>query len=152
MSGKAFLDYEGLTKYNERIQSDLAKLGSIPAGVILAYHNADGTIPAGWAICDGQNGTPDLRGRFILGASESRTAGSKGGSETHTLTVDELPAHTHTVSGVTITESTAGGSLFSGGEDEISPGDSSISGATGKGAAIDMMPPYYVLVYIMKLP
>ena len=49
----------------------------------------------GWHICDGTRGTPDLRGRFILGASDSHVAGSTGGEENHTLTVDEMPAHSH---------------------------------------------------------
>jgi hypothetical protein len=38
---------------------------AIPVGVIMAYYTTP--APPGWAICDGSNGTPDLRGRFILG-------------------------------------------------------------------------------------
>lgn len=51
---------------------------------------------AGWAQNEeGQYLTPDLRGRFLLGASETHTVGSTGGEETHTLTVDEMPQHNH---------------------------------------------------------
>lgn len=152
MSGQQFLDYGGLGKYNAKIQQELSKIESIPSYAILAYSGTAETIPSGWAICDGQNGTPDLRGRFILGASDDYTVGDTGGSDTHTLTVDELPTHHHSVAGVTVTENGKGGSLFSGGEDEISPSTSVDTSDTGEGEAIDIMPPYYALVYIMKLP
>lgn len=150
MSEKAFLDYEGLERYNARIKNEISKIEQIPPGVILAYGGE--TIPIGWAICDGQNGTPDLRGRFILGSNDEYVVGSTGGSESHALTIDELPQHSHTVSSVEVTESLLGGSLFSGGEDEIAPSDEAMSGETGQGDSFDIMPPYYVLVYIMKLP
>lgn len=152
MSEKSFLDYKGLETYNARIQNELSKIESIPAGVILAYNGASESIPSGWALCDGQNGTPDLRGRFILGASDLHEAGQTGGSETHILTIGELPSHNHGVAGVTITENDTGGSLFSGGENELSPSESGETENTGNGDEIDIMPPYYVLVYIMKLP
>lgn len=60
------------------------------------------SIPSGWAECNGQNGTPDLRGRFILGRGQgtglsNRTYGDIDGHETHTLTTSEMPSHTHTI-------------------------------------------------------
>ena len=66
----------------------------IPRGVIVAYHGT-GT-PSGWAVCDGNNGTPNLKNRFILGANP-KAAGSVGGVESVTLTAEQsgLPAHTH---------------------------------------------------------
>lgn len=152
MSGQQFLDYEGLGKYDAKIKRELAKIDSIPPYVVLAYSGTAETIPDGWAICDGQNGTPDLRGRFILGASDDYAIGDEGGSATHALTVDELPEHHHSVAGVTLTENGNGGSLFSGGDDEISASDSAETSDTGNGEAFNIMPPYYVLVYIMKLP
>lgn len=39
----------------------------IPRGIVVAFY---GDVPAGWLLCDGTNGTPDLRGRFVLGASQ----------------------------------------------------------------------------------
>jgi hypothetical protein len=63
------------------------------------------SIPSGWVLCNGQNGTPDLRDRFVIGAGGSYSPGSAGGSTTlstsvsvngHTLTVDEIPGHQHT--------------------------------------------------------
>ncbi len=78
--------------------------GTIPLGGIIMWSGA--TPPNGWALCNGQtlNGqvTPDLRGRFVLGSGAGtgltvRTLGQTGGVETVTLTLNEIPAHTHTV-------------------------------------------------------
>jgi microcystin-dependent protein len=57
--------------------------------------------PGGWLLCDGTNGTPDLRGKFILGSGQgvgltNRTEGQVGGAETHVLTINEMPSHNHT--------------------------------------------------------
>lgn len=121
----------------------------LPSGSIVMWSGT--TIPAGWAICDGQNGTPDLRGRFVMGSSAAHAIGSSGGSETHTITVAELPAHNHIVSGVNLTADGNGGSLFSGGEDSISASNSIETSSTGNGAEMNILPPYYTLAYIMKL-
>jgi hypothetical protein len=78
--------------------------GSIPAGVIVMWSGVVTAIPGGWAICDGTNGTPDLRGKFIRGASGD--PGATGGAVTHThadhaalphsgATVDAHPAQSH---------------------------------------------------------
>lgn len=47
-----------------------------PPGMIVIWSGA--TIPTGWALCDGANGTPDLRGRFIYGGSSGDTTGTQG--------------------------------------------------------------------------
>ena len=48
---------------------------AIPYGVIVAYYSST-NIPNGWALCDGNNSTPDLRGRFILGSNPGGTGGT----------------------------------------------------------------------------
>ena len=48
-----------------------------------------------WHICDGTNGTPDLRDRFIVGSGSSYNVGDKGGEAKHTLTLQEAPSHVH---------------------------------------------------------
>ena len=93
----------------------------VPKGVIVMWSGTIATIPTGWALCNGSNSTPDLRGRFIMGASNSIAPGTTGGSSTssaagshthtegsagghnhtgatgsHVLTTDEIPAHSHT--------------------------------------------------------
>jgi microcystin-dependent protein len=58
--------------------------------------------PSGWALCDGTNEkTPDLRGRFILSSGSSYTVGQTGGESDVTLSIDQIPSHTHNVSGNT---------------------------------------------------
>lgn len=64
---------------------------SIPAGLISMWHGLLSAIPSGWALCDGQNGTPDLRGQFIRGAAAD--PGSTGGAATHVHTVTQPDAH-----------------------------------------------------------
>lgn len=71
----------------------------IPHGTIVMWTGS--LAPSGWALCDGANGTPDLRGRFVLSFGQgsgltNRLVNQTGGAETHTLTVNEMPSHTHT--------------------------------------------------------
>lgn len=81
---------------------DPSAIGGVPAGVIVAY-NGD-TAPAGWAICNGQNGTPDLRDRFIVGVSSSKARGARAGVESVKLTAEQsgVPAHTHVAADVDV--------------------------------------------------
>ena len=52
------------------------------------------TAPSGWAICNGQNGTPDLRNRFIVGTG-AYNLGNTGGANSVTLTATQMPNHAH---------------------------------------------------------
>jgi hypothetical protein len=54
-------------------------------------------VPAGWALCNGSNGTPDLTGRFLVGAGAAYNPGDIGGADTVVLTEAQLPAHSHSV-------------------------------------------------------
>ena len=72
----------------------------IPSGLISLWSGSVATIPSGWALCNGSNGTPDLRNRFVVGAGDTYSVGGTGGSTTQSLTTGNIPAHTHTVSGV----------------------------------------------------
>ncbi|CAF1135759.1 unnamed protein product [Adineta steineri] len=78
----------------------------VPSGVILLWSGTIATVPQDWAICDGTQGTPDLRDRFILGSgsnaqySPTQTGGSS--SQTANITVDDttlttaqMPSHSH---------------------------------------------------------
>ncbi len=98
---------ENLNKIEQGIYDAHALATSaIPRGVIVMWSGAAAAIPAGWALCDGGTytapdgtsvTTPDLRDRFIVGAGGSYAVGATGGEATHVLTVDEMPAHTHSV-------------------------------------------------------
>ena len=130
-----------------------------------------------WILCDGgsdgKGGTvPDLRGRMILGASDEHTAGSTGGSETHshsisgtvgatTLTVEQLAGHTHTFgvsgSGTGTSNSWVPASATSGAgsypETSQTGGSQShthsLSGANS--GAASSLPPYYSGQYVIRV-
>ena len=68
---------------------------NIPAGIIVMWSGVAAAIPSGWYLCDGQNGTPDLRNRFIVGAGSSYEVGNTGGSDSVTLTTEQMPSHLH---------------------------------------------------------
>ena len=50
------------------------------SGAIMMWSGAVATIPSGWFLCDGQNNTPDLRNKFIIGAGDTYAFGATGGS------------------------------------------------------------------------
>lgn len=80
----------------------------IPLGSIIMWSGSIASIPSGWALCDGTSGTPDLRNRFIVGAGSTYAVGDTGGANSVTLTVNDIPSHTHTFSGTTSTASITG--------------------------------------------
>jgi len=110
-------------------------------GMILQWYGTIATIPSGWQLCNGANGTPDLRNKFIVCANAD-----SGGLAKTTITgvatqSDATPFHYHNCT-VSIS---SGGSIAAGADY-----DSSASGVSG--ANIDVaLPPYYALAYIMKL-
>jgi microcystin-dependent protein len=63
----------------------------IPIGTVAIWTGALNTVPDGWQVADGTNGTLDLRDRFIVGAGSLYNNGTTGGS-----TESRLPSHTHT--------------------------------------------------------
>jgi len=78
--------------------SDTLCRAEVPFGAIILWSGSE--IPSGWALCDGTNGTPDLRDRFVVGAGSTYSVGDTGGSFTtdgHTLTEAEMPSHAHAV-------------------------------------------------------
>lgn len=70
---------------------------AIPSGVILLWSGSTSNIPSGWTLCNGSNGTPDLRDRFVVGAGNTYAVGATGGANTVTLDATQIPSHTHTV-------------------------------------------------------
>ena len=103
----------------------------VPAGIIVMWSGADGAIPTGWALCNGSNGTPDLRGRFIISSTYSAGIGGlygggqttnvsttqTGGSHDHVLSIAEMPVHNHGGnSGNTSADHTHGVSTTTGNE------------------------------------
>lgn len=61
------------------IPSSTASGTSVPAGAIIMWSGSIGSIPTGYVICNGSNGTPDLRDRFVVGAGNTYAVGNTGG-------------------------------------------------------------------------
>ena len=137
---------------------------AVPSGGIIMWSGAVSAIPSGWVLCDGSNSTPDLRSRFIVGASgdgsnnvtfdantgavsSNYSVGVTGGSVAHQLTVAEMPSHTHT----------EGVNVNSSGQDQAGSGSgdndntaTQNSGSTGGDDFHENRPPYFALAFIMK--
>ncbi|BAQ90140.1 putative tail fiber protein [uncultured Mediterranean phage uvMED] len=75
--------------------SALTGIVSIPSGLIAMWSGTNANIPSGWHLCDGNNSTPDLTERFIIGREASTNTNNSGGSNTVTLAEGNLPSHTH---------------------------------------------------------
>ena len=133
----------------------------VPSGGIIMWSGSTASMPSGWVLCNGANGTPNLQDRFIVGAGSSYAVGATGGSadavvvsHSHTASTNSTGAHTHTAMGA-ISGGATGSStgIKRGTVTTSSEGDHShavyisSTGVSGTGANI---PPYYALAFIMK--
>src|SRR5437899_1569932 len=66
----------------------------IISGMICMF---SGAIPSGWVLCDGLNGTPDLRDRFVVAAGAGHPVNTVGGEKTHVMTSAEMANHQHSM-------------------------------------------------------
>lgn len=121
--------------------------GCVPIGTIVIWSGTAENIPAGWALCDGQDGRPDLRDRFVLGAGAVHAVGETGGSEEVTLTELQMPMHNHGIRLHNVTSSATGS-----GKNVLSGYDTYSSNTVNAGHSQphNNMPPYYALCYIIK--
>lgn len=91
-----YKDDEKLPRFSykvSKLSSGSDSSSSVPKGTILSWYGSSDSVPKGYALCDGRNGTPDLRGRFLVGVDGSTyKLGSKGGEEKHKLVGAELPS------------------------------------------------------------
>ncbi len=143
-----------------------------PAGGIILWSGSIGSIPAGWVLCNGNNGTPDLRNRFVVGAGSTYSVDATGGSadaivvsHTHTATSTSVvtdPGHTHGLDfnatlpfdgGGGIPNSTFGGSVnrsTASATTGITVATTTTNASAGTSGTNANLPPYYALCYIMK--
>ena len=145
-----------------------ASAPTLPTGVIVLWSGAIGSIPSGYYLCDGTNGTPDLRDRFIIGAGNTYSVSQTGGtadaivvSHTHTASTTAYDSgHTHTyVNGSTSAsyrvDGASGPPGYFGDLGTTNSGNANISASTtiastgSSGTGLNI-PPYYALAYIMK--
>lgn len=172
---------DGSMKFKVRRFGDGGGGGLLP-GAIIAFSGSfsddgypinKGTPDKDWHLCDGTNGTPDLRGRFILGASDAHAKGTTGGEEETGLSIANLPPHSF--SGVTSDDGQHDHNISAG--QAWAPGvlparlsyrdnngltdfktdaaglhhHTFTTNTLGEGTKHNDMPPFYTLSYIMKL-
>ena len=122
---------------------------AMPVGSIIMFSGKAEEIPSGWAICDGTNGTPNLIDRFVLA---STYCGGTGGNAQITLSVSQLPPHRHRLKKCWYGKSdNADDRQVVRWDDSVSTNDQILTEETGFGLPINIMPPYYRLIYIMKI-
>ena len=137
----------------------------IPAGGIFLWSGSIGSIPAGYVLCNGSNGTPDLRDRFVVGAGSTYPVDATGGSanaivvsHTHTATSAVTdPGHTHSYASAVFNCNQNSGQVQAG----VTTTGTTASNTTGITVATTVatagtsgtnanLPPYFALCYIMK--
>ena len=141
-----------------------AVTASFPTGGIIMWSGSIATIPAGWLLCNGTSGTPDLRNRFVVGAGSTYAVAATGGSadaivvsHTHTATVTD-PGHNHQFKGGTYNNSEgAGPNSIANTANSLSDTTASnttgitvSNSTTGSSGTNANLPPYYSLAFIMK--
>lgn len=151
-------------------------LSPVPIGGIILWSGSVASIPSGWALCNGSNGTPDLRNRFVVGAGSTYRPGNTGGLDKVTLSLAEMPSHFHQI-GVIVAKwgdnsnnrnfpdfnstsypnSDYGGDIarwrtrYQGGSTNYTSAGSSNGRTRGTTTAHENRPPYYALAYIMRI-
>lgn len=169
-----------ITNLSNHTHTSVQVAGTIPIGGIVLWSGSVATVPTGWNLCDGTNGTVDLRDRFVVGAGSTYSVGGTGGATTHThttgnvtLTIAQIPSHTHQYSDIFHTERSAHtpfpnpyvfpapvigssdtdfdndrGSQISRTTDSSGTGGPHNHGATSSDSSL---PPYYALAYIQRI-
>ena len=139
--------------------------GNVAVGSIMIWSGATNQIPAGWQLCDGTNGSPDLRDKFVIGAGNNYNVDDTGGSTTETVnisgsdTVNISASDNVTISGTTGTVQQTGGSAYTSMYSQANHTHSFSGSATVNITASDTvnisgsdtvntLPPYYSLCYI----
>jgi hypothetical protein len=129
-----------------------AQLNSpVPKGVILMWSGAIVAIPAGYLLCDGTNGTPDLRNRFVAGAGSSYAVNATGGASSTGM----AGSHTHTINGTTevinTTTQSAAAAVGINAITAVTPQSHTHSANLVGDHQHSSLPPYMALAYIMKV-
>ena len=146
----------------------------IPSGVIVMWSGSIAAIPSGWYLCDGNNSTPNLQDKFIVGAGSSYAVAGTGGSKdavvvshNHSASSSSSvsdPGHAHTFD-ASITGNTntsyisqlsrdpafvSNSGLINNATTGISVSTSTTVNSAGVSGTNANLPPYYALAYIMK--
>lgn len=153
------------TEVYTKTEIDALLRALIPTGIITKWSGSVASIPAGWYLCNGANGTVNLVDRFIIGAGSSYAVGATGGnknavviSHSHSAWTDTQGNHNHSFPG--------GGSNYVGGQQPTGSGtvqgyvSTSYAGShahnvgvstNGEDGTNKNLPPYYALCFIQKV-
>jgi len=139
---------------------------TIPTGMISLWYGSIGSVPLGWYLCDGTNGTPDLRDKFVVGAGSAYSVAATGGSTdaivvTHNHTATSVvtdPGHLHsdtgTVQGFGSTSGPDSNQAWNGTHNTATATTGITVATTNTSAGVSgtnaNLPPYYALAYVMK--
>ena len=143
---------------------------TIPLGVITLWYGSIGSVPLGWYLCDGANGTPDLRDKFIVAAGSTYAVGATGGSAnsvvvSHTHTATSTPTVTDPTHAHTYNQPVGQVGFDQGGSQSVPYPQSATTSSASTGITVSVattiatagvsgtnanLPPYYALAYIMK--
>jgi microcystin-dependent protein len=181
---KVTTDGSSVTAVSQANLTDTLQYALLPTGSIQLYAGQYDNIPNGWLLCDGSaisrttyeklfdivgtqfgtgNGSstfnlPDLRAKFPRGATNTADAGATGGSDTHTLTVAEMPSHNHSHNHDYNKSSSTSGMIFStpgsfGGFNAGSGVQQTSTDATntGGGGAHENRPAFLEVLYMIRI-
>ncbi len=131
--------------------------GTIPIGGIIMWSGSK--IPQGWVLCNGQNGTPNLSGRFVVASGgngeTSYAIGNTGGNDKVTLSADNLPKHSHKTTFKTVGYAASWNSskeAMSGeGKDKNNGNVNKNTSEAGGSKPFDNRPKFYALAFIMRV-
>lgn len=141
--------------------SDFTQAGGVPSGSIIMWSGSIASIPGGWYLCNGSNGTPNLIDRFVVAAGSTYAVGATGGSansivvsHSHTASVSD-PGHAHSADQPYpgSTAANGGGYYGQGNTRNTATATTGITvgiSTEGGSATNANLPPYYALAYIMK--
>ena len=150
---------------------------SVPQGSIIPWYGQIKDIPSGFTLCNGSNGTPDLRNRFLVGAGSTYGLGNIGGADFVKLSGTQIGSHYHGVGDITMGNNSGyflvmdhtenfvmpprsgtvhwngknTGGYFVGATKVVGEQITSLAISTAAQEAHENRPPYYALYYIMKL-
>ena len=138
----------------------------MPINSIILWYDSIANIPAGWVLCDGANGTPDLRNKFIKGVSTDTDKGGQFGSSTHVHTNQSTVVggdHNHSIQ-VTLSGNAGGLNYVAEGGSQVAAGNghqhsgsvtSENSGTHShtvlETSAGNSLPPFIQVYFIMKV-